>query len=47
MIWVGTTIVVGTAGKLMFRQTDGEASCGPYTGWNVTQVLKRMHLSQF
>ena len=24
-----------------------ECSCGTYTQWNITQLLKRMHLNQF
>ena len=29
------------------RQTNRSESCGTYTQWNITQLLKRMHLSQF
>ena len=25
----------------------GKLSCGTYTQWNITQLLQRMHLSQF
>ena len=28
-------------------QMNGLEICGTYTQWNITQLLKRMHLSQF
>ena len=29
------------------QQMNGKGSCSMYTQWNVTQLLKRMHLNQF
>ena len=29
------------------EEEEEEESCGTYTQWNITQLLKRMHLNQF
>ena len=29
------------------QQINGKESCGTYTPWNITQLLKRMHSNQF